>query len=212
MSEISQIHKEYLNGSLTEDQLNPDPFKQFHEWFEQMLASGLPDPNAMVLSTSGSDNRPSSRIVLLKGITLQGFTFFTNYYSKKGQQIDHNPYGSLLFPWQALERQVRIEGRIEKVKPEKSDEYFRHRPEGSRIGAWTSPQSEEVPSREFLEIMEQKLRDKFKANTIPRPPQWGGYRLIPDLFEFWQGRENRLHDRFEYFIDNELWKIRRLAP
>ena len=205
MSELYQLRNEYLNGSLSEDELNP-------EWFDQVLASGLPDPNAMILSTCGSDMRPSSRIVLLKEYTQEGYTFFTNYYSKKGRQIEQNPYGSLLFPWNALERQVRIEGKIVKVDASKSDEYYQNRPDGSRIGAWTSPQSEEIPSREFLEIMEEKLSKEFKASTIPRPQQWGGYRLIPDLFEFWQGRESRLHDRFEYYPDKGSWKIRRLAP
>ncbi len=212
MSELYQLRNEYLNGSLSEDELNPDPLLQFREWFDQVLASGLPDPNAMILSTCGSDMRPSSRIVLLKEYTQEGYTFFTNYYSKKGRQIEQNPYGSLLFPWNALERQVRIEGTIVKVDASKSDEYYQNRPDGSRIGAWTSPQSEEIPSREFLEIMEEKLSKEFKASTIPRPPQWGGYRLIPDLFEFWQGRESRLHDRFEYYPDKGSWKIRRLAP
>ena len=212
MSELYQLRNEYLNGSLSEDELNPDPLLQFREWFDQVLASGLPDPNAMILSTCGSDMRPSSRIVLLKEYTQEGYTFFTNYYSKKGRQIEQNPYGSLLFPWNALERQVRIEGKIVKVDASKSDEYYQNRPDGSRIGAWTSPQSEEIPSREFLEIMEEKLSKEFKASTIPRPQQWGGYRLIPDLFEFWQGRESRLHDRFEYYPDKGSWKIRRLAP
>ncbi len=212
MSGLYQLRKEYLKETLSEDELNTDPFKQFSDWFDQVRASDLPDPTSMVLSTCGSDKRPSSRIVLLKEFTAEGFMFFTNYNSKKGRQIKQNPYGSLLFSWNVLERQIRIEGKIVKVDAAKSDEYFQSRPEGSRIGAWTSPQSEEIPSREFLEIMEKKLQNEFKAYTIPRPPQWGGYRLIPDLFEFWQGRESRLHDRFEYYQENQVWKIRRLGP
>lgn len=212
MSGLYQLRKEYLKETLSEDELNTDPFKQFSDWFDQVRASDLPDPTSMVLSTCGSDKRPSSRIVLLKEFTAEGFMFFTNYNSKKGRQIKQNPYGSLLFSWNVLERQIRIEGKIVKVDAAKSDEYFQSRPEGSRIGAWTSPQSEEIPSREFLEKMEKKLQNEFKASTIPRPPQWGGYRLIPDLFEFWQGRESRLHDRFEYYQENQVWKIRRLGP
>ena len=213
MPDLSQLRTEYMKGTLSENDLNPDPFKQFHDWFNEVLASKMPDPTVMVLSTCGSDKCPSSRMVLLKEFTPEGFTFFTHYQSKKGRQIEQNPYGALLFPWNMLERQVRIEGKIVKVSPEKSDEYFQSRPEGSRIGAWTSPQSEEIPSRELLVDQENKLRNEFKTSTIPRPPQWGGYCLIPDLFEFWQGRESRLHDRFEYYSDDGVsWKIRRLAP
>ena len=212
MPDLYNLRNEYLKGTLSKNDLNPDPLKQFHDWFNEVLASKMPDPTVMVLSTSGTDNRPSSRMVLLKEYSEEGFTFFTHYQSKKGKQIEQNPYGALLFPWNVLERQVRIEGKIVKVSPEKSDEYFLSRPEGSRIGAWTSPQSEEISSRKMLEEMENKFRDEFKTSTVPRPPQWGGYLLIPDLFEFWQGRESRLHDRFEYYPDNGSWKIRRLAP
>ena len=167
--------------------------------------------NSKVTVSSVARSR-RSRMVLLKEFTHEGFTFFTHYNSKKGRQIEQNPYGAILFPWNMLERQVRIEGKIEKVSPEKSDEYFQSRPEGSRIGAWTSPQSQEIPSREMLEDQENKFRKDFITTTIPRPPQWGGYCLVPDFFEFWQGRESRLHDRFEYYSEKESWKIRRLAP
>jgi pyridoxamine 5'-phosphate oxidase len=197
---------------LSEEQLKSDPFDQFREWYDEAIASNMTDPNAMILATCGANKRPSSRIVLLKEVANDGFTFFTNYHSKKGCQIEENPLGSLLFPWHSVERQVRIEGIIVKISPAKSDEYFNNRSEGSRIGAWTSPQSQEIPSREFLEIMEEKYKNAFKADTLPRPPHWGGYKLLPDLFEFWQGRENRLHDRFEYYKKKGFWKIRRLAP
>lgn len=212
MAELYDLRREYGINVLTEDQLDPNPFSQFREWFNQTLDSGLPDPNAMILSTSGSNNRPSSRIVLLKEITTTGFTFFSHYESRKGHEIQQNPYGALLFPWHILERQVRIEGKIVKSDPVKSDEYFQSRPEGSQIAAWTSQQSQEIPSRGYLETREEQFRAEFKVQTIPRPPQWGGYCLIPDLFEFWQGRESRLHDRFEYYLKESLWKIRRLAP
>jgi len=212
MSNFFRFRTEYSHGSLLIEHLKPDPFEQFREWLDQAIFSGISDPNAMVLSTCGSDMRPSSRIVLLKEITTEGFTFFTNYNSRKGKHIEQNPYGSLLFPWHSLERQVRIEGVVQKISAEKSDEYFHSRPEESRIGAWTSPQSEEIPSREYLETLEKKFRSKFETSIIPRPPQWGGYRLLPDRFEFWQGCESRLHDRFEYYLENQVWIIRRLAP
>ena len=212
MSNYFHLRNEYTRGVLQEEQLKSDPFDQFREWFDEAITSGMPDPNAMVLSTCGIDRRPASRIVLLKEVTATGLTFFTNYNSRKGKHIEQNPFGSLLFPWHSMERQVRIEGKIVKVDPGKSDEYFQSRPEGSRIGAWTSPQSEEIPSREYLETLEKKFRLKFETRTIPRPPQWGGYQLLPDRFEFWQGRENRLHDRFEYYLRKGSWKVRMLAP
>lgn len=212
MPDLFHLRKEYTAGKLVSADLKEDPVDQFQKWFEQISMSGMPDSTAMILATSGSDNRPSSRIVLLKEFSPDGFTFFTNYKSRKGRQIDENPFGSLLFAWHFLERQVRIEGRIEKLDAAKSDQYFENRPVGSRIGAWTSPQSEEIPSREYLEEREEKLQTEFKPDSITRPAEWGGYILKPDLFEFWQGRENRLHDRFEYRKENELWEMVRLAP
>lgn len=212
MTNLSNLRKEYSNGKLDLEDLEESPFDQFQKWFEQISILGLPDPNAMILATSGKDNRPSTRIVLLKEFSVEGFTFFTNYKSRKGIQIKENPYGSLLFAWHFVERQVRIEGRIEKLSAEKSDEYYENRPIGSRIGAWTSPQSQEIPSREYLAEREKELRDQFDPDSIPRPPEWGGYVLIPSLFEFWQGRENRLHDRYAYKQSGNDWEIVRLAP
>jgi pyridoxamine 5'-phosphate oxidase len=166
----------------------------------------------MILSTVSESHRPTSRIVLLKEFNKKGLVFFTNYNSKKGKQIGKHPYGALLFPWHGMERQVRIEGKIKKISGSGSDAYFESRPEGSKIAAWASSQSEEIPSRQYLKAQEKEFKQKFQDGRIPRPPEWGGYRLIPDLFEFWQGRENRLHDRFEYKLQKDKWIINRLAP
>lgn len=212
MPDLFHLRKEYTVGKLDAGDLEKNPVDQFQKWFEQITMSGMPDPTAMILSTCGTDRRPASRIMLLKEFSRSGFTFFTNYTSKKGQQIDENPFGSLLFAWHFLERQVRIEGKIEKLNADKSDQYFETRPIGSRIGAWTSPQSKPIPSREFLEERERKFQEEFRPESIPRPEEWGGYILIPDKFEFWQGRESRLHDRFEYHLKNKTWEIIRLAP
>lgn len=212
MYNLFHMRREYTSGKLLAEDLDPNPTDQFQKWYEQVSMSGIPDPTAMVLSTCGTDMKPSSRIVLLKEFSSAGFTFFSHYQSRKGKQIAENPYGSLLFTWYFLERQIRIQGKIEKLSAEKSDQYFDSRPTTSRIGAWTSPQSSEIPSREFLEEREEKFQSQFHPDSIPRPPEWGGYILIPELFEFWQGRENRLHDRFEYQKAGDKWKIVRLAP
>lgn len=212
MKSLFQLRKEYRQGNLNIEDLETDPVDQFQKWFEQISMLGIPEPNAMVLSTCGKDRRPSSRLVLLKEFSKEGFTFFTNYHSKKGRQIDENPYGSLLFAWHYLERQVRIEGGIEKLDDVRSERYFENRPVSSRIGAWTSPQSDVIESREFLEKREAEFRSQFDPYSIPRPPEWGGYILKPDLIEFWQGRESRLHDRLEYRKKGDSWEIVRLAP
>jgi pyridoxamine 5'-phosphate oxidase len=212
MSELFEFRKEYLQQALTPEMLHENPVEQFRTWFNEALHAKIEEPNAMILATSGKDNRPTARIVLLKQYGNSGFTFFTNYNSRKGKNISENPYASLLFSWLPLERQVRIEGIIKKVPELISDAYFRERPFGSKIGAWASNQSSEIPSREYLEELEIKYREQFIKKNIPRPKGWGGYRVLPDRFEFWQGRQNRLHDRFEYYLDNQLWKIRRLAP
>jgi len=212
MPELFHHRKEYLKSTLSEDQVSNDPFIQFHNWFNEVTDAGLSYPTAMVLSTCDADNRPSSRIVLLKEFNAEGFMFFTHYLSRKGKHIGRNPFGSLLFPWHELERQVRIEGTVEKVDKTTSDIYFGSRPEGSMVAAWTSPQSETIPSREYLERIEKKYRHQFASGKIERPPDWGGFLLKPDLFEFWQGRENRLHDRIEYYLEGKNWEIRRLAP
>jgi pyridoxamine 5'-phosphate oxidase len=193
-------------------ELLPDPFDQFSKWFQDAVNNGIEEPNAMILSTVGKNYRPSARIILLKESDSEGFIFYTNYQSRKGKQIEENSYGALLFPWHTVQRQIRIEGKIERLPETASDKYFQTRPEGSKVSALISPQSCEIPSREILEEQAEKFKNEFRNKTIKRPSFWGGYRLIPDLFEFWQGHENRLHDRFEYFLSGNEWKIRRLAP
>jgi pyridoxamine 5'-phosphate oxidase len=209
---IYPFRKEYSSGTLTSNDLLPDPFDMFSKWFEDASRSGIEEPNAMVLSTVGKNYRPSSRIVLLRESDKIGFIFFTNYQSKKGKQIDEISMGALLFPWHAMQRQVRIEGFLEIIPEKASSEYFESRPKESLVAAWISPQSREIPSRDYLDENVLKFKIKYKDKQIPKPPFWGGYKLIPDLFEFWQGRENRLHDRFEYYREEKDWKIRRLAP
>jgi pyridoxamine 5'-phosphate oxidase len=165
-----------------------------------------------VLATATSDGKPSARMVLLKDLDTDGFTFFSNYDSKKGNQLEVNPFASLVFFWPELERQVRIEGKVTRTLRKVSDEYFNTRPEGSRIGSWASPQSQRIPSREYLENLQKDYQKLFQQRMLERPENWGGYKLLPLLFEFWQGRENRLHDRFEYTRNGNMWEIYRLAP
>lgn len=198
--------------SLEIDNLDADPIVQFRYWLNEALNSNVPEPTAMVLSTTSPEGRPSARVVLLKAVDNYGFTFFTNYESKKAMHIEANPVGSLLFFWPQLERQVRIEGRILKTAPHESDEYFATRPEGSKIGAWASPQSRRIPNREYIENLHRDYMRLFRTKPMERPENWGGYKLIPDLIEFWQSRENRLHDRFEYTRKGSIWEIYRLAP
>ncbi len=212
MGELHDIRKEYKFARLEIDNLDANPIVQFRFWLNEALHSGIDEPTAMVLSTSTSDGKPSSRVVLLKNLDEDGFTFFTNYESKKGLQIGSNPFGSLLFFWPQLERQVRIEGKIFQTLRHESDEYFTARPEGSKIGAWSSPQSRRIPSREYLENLQKDYMNMFRTRTLGRPENWGGYKLVPYLVEFWQGRENRLHDRFEYSRKDNMWEINRLAP
>jgi len=209
---IADLREDYGLGALQRKDLHNDPFEQFGCWFDQAHQSGLTEPNAMVLSTIKPDLTPSSRIVLLKDFNPLGFTFFTNYESQKGHEIANNPRVSLLFPWYSLERQVRIEGMATKVDDEESDAYFASRPPGSRLGAWVSAQSEPIASRNVLDIRNEYYRQLFADGEIPRPPQWGGYRVYPGLFEFWQGRADRLHDRFVYTRAAKGWTIQRLAP
>jgi len=194
------------------DNLDTDPIIQFRYWLNEALNANVPEPTAMVLSTATPEGKSSSRVVLLKGVDNYGFTFFTNYESKKAMHIADNPAGSLLFYWQALERQVRIEGKILKTAAHESDEYFVTRPEGSKIGAWASPQSRRIPNREYLENLQRDYMRLFRSKVLDRPENWGGYKLIPDMIEFWQSRENRLHDRFEYVRNGGIWEIYRLAP
>ena len=209
----SALRRNYTRESLSEADVNADPFKQFDHWFREALNSQLPEPNAMTLASATQDGRPSARTVLLKGFDHQGFVFYTNYESKKGQEIDTNPQVALLFTWLELERQIRIEGAAERVSPEESETYFQSRPKGSQVGAWASPQSRVISGREWLEEKMEELNDTFKHDeNLPLPPFWGGYRVRPDCIEFWQGRENRLHDRIRYTRTETGWKIERLAP
>ncbi|HCT29816.1 MAG TPA: pyridoxamine 5'-phosphate oxidase [Bacteroidales bacterium] len=210
--DISSIRKEYAMKQLDESEVDKNPLSQFGIWFDDAIQAEVNEPNAMVLSTTTKEGRPSSRVVLLKGFDENGFTFFTNYKSRKALHIEQNPFASLLFFWPELERQVRIEGEIAKVSTSESDEYFSSRPEGSKIGAWVSPQSNVIHGREFLESLKMIFEGQFANKAISRPPNWGGYRLKPDMIEFWQGRPNRLHDRVQYTQINEKWKIERLAP
>ena len=209
--DFKKLRHEYSMAELNKSDINSNPFTQFRIWLEQAIKMELPDANAMTLATVSADNKPSARILLLKDYNEKGFCFFTNYNSRKGTDIEGNPYGSLVFFWPELERQIRIEGKIEKLEPEFSDEYFLDRPVGSRTAAAVSPQSNEIENRNALIQMVETFKKK-NEDEFTRPDFWGGYRLIPDLFEFWQGRESRLNDRIEYNLKNKQWEIRRLAP
>ncbi len=212
-SSLADIRKDYRLQSLLEKDVDVNPIKQFETWWQQAIESGIEEPNAMTLATSSSLGKPSARIVLLKGIKENGFVFFTNYNSRKGKQIEENPFAALVFLWKELERQIRIEGEIKRINEEESDEYFFKRPLESRIGAWASPQSAVIESREILEKNVVDYSTKFEDKNIPRPSNWGGYIVIPTLIEFWQGRPGRLHDRLQYTVSkNGTWKIERLAP
>lgn len=211
-SEIADIRKDYKQHSLNEADVAADPFEQFDRWWNDAIAAEVEEVNAMTLATASKDGTPSARIVLLKGYDKQGFVFFTNYESSKGKELMANPQAALVFFWKELERQVRIEGRVEKVSSEESDEYFHSRPEGSRIGAWSSPQSAIIANRTIIETNVTQYTKRFADHEIPRPEHWGGYRVIPNKFEFWQGRSSRLHDRFQYKQENGVWTKHRLAP
>ncbi|MFA8433334.1 MAG: pyridoxamine 5'-phosphate oxidase [Marinifilaceae bacterium] len=209
--EIAKIRHEYSQQALSKQDVLSNPVEQFEKWFQEALNSDLKDANAMTLATTSSNGLPSARILLLKDFDQDGFCFFTNYESQKALDIKENPNGALVFFWPELERQIRIEGGIEKVSEEESDRYFEMRPVGSRIAACISPQSKEIENRKFLEDAFASYGQKSQLN-IPRPTFWGGYRLRPSMIEFWQGRENRLNDRIEYRLEGDRWKIRRLAP
>jgi len=209
---IADIRNDYRLNSLDEKDVAANPVEQFTHWWSDALNSEIYEPNAMTLATATKDGKPSARIVLLKGFNEKGFVFYTNYQSHKGKELAENPNAALVFFWKEIERQIRIEGVVEKISAEESDAYFFSRPEGSRIGAWASPQSKIITNRQLLEANVERLIKEFQQN-IPRPDHWGGYRLMPSLIEFWQGRTNRLHDRFQYTkISQEKWKIERLAP
>jgi pyridoxamine 5'-phosphate oxidase len=210
---IADIRKEYKLQTLSETDIGKDPFAQFGKWWQEALIAGIEEPNAMTLATATADGMPDARIVLLKGFDERGFTFYSNYNSTKGMQLLENPRATLVFFWKELERQVRVGGLVNLAPARLSDEYFDSRPEGSRIGAWASPQSEPISGREWLEENEKRYRELWMGKTIVRPPHWGGYVLKPLKIEFWQGRPSRLHDRFLFTLQsNGLWKTERLAP
>ena len=209
---LSALRNEYSAKELSKEGINNDPLLQFEKWFNEALETKVLEPNAFILSTATREGKPSARVLLLKGVSRGGFTFFTNYQSKKARHIEDNPFGAMVFFWPELERQVRIEGEIHKVTPEESDEYFVKRPLGSRLGAWASKQSEVIPDREYLRDKMKQLEEKTKGSEIERPDYWGGYRMMPGVIEFWQGRPNRLHDRLQYTLKDGNWKIERLSP
>lgn len=213
MSTIAAIRTEYRQRSLSENDVQADPISQFGKWWEEAVSAQIDEVNAMTLATASVDGLPAARIVLLKEFDTRGFVFFTNYESFKGQQLLENPRACLVFFWKELERQVRITGLVEKVTAEESDAYFNSRPEGSRLGAWVSPQSQVIENREWLDIEEAKKKNEFSGKTIVRPAHWGGYLVKPVIMEFWQGRPSRLHDRIQYSLNEKgEWLIERLAP
>ncbi len=200
------------DASLDQSDLDPDPIRQFERWYQPVLASDLAEPSAMSLATATREGRPSARTVLLKGFDQAGFVFFTNYESRKAQELSDNPRAALLFNWIHLRRQVSVAGPVTRVSAQESDAYFKTRPRGSQLGAWASKQSEVIESREVLEQRLAELEKKYAGRDVPRPPYWGGYRLTPDTVEFWQNRANRLHDRFRYRREGGRWVIERLSP
>jgi pyridoxamine 5'-phosphate oxidase len=210
---VAELRQDYTLQGLSETDVDPNPIVQFKTWFQQALAAQVLEPNAMTVATATLDGKPSARIVLLKDFDERGFVFYTNYTSQKGRELIANPQASLVFWWGALERQIRISGRLEKVSEAESDEYFYSRPLNSRLGAWASEQSQAIPSREVLEQRFEELKHKYENQEIPRPPHWGGFRVIPTEIEFWQGRPSRLHDRLNYrWQEDGSWKIERLSP
>lgn len=212
-STIQNLRQDYRSASLSENEVSKNPYQQFEKWFKEALQAEVLEPNAMTLATANKNGIPSARIVLLKEFTEEGFVFYTNYESQKGKEIESNPYAALIFFWADLERQIRIEGVVEKVSEEESSQYFHSRPKGSQLGALTSPQSRTIPNREFLEDKLAHLEKEYQDKQVDKPIYWGGYRVIPNRIEFWQGRSNRLHDRIVYSQSkDQSWTFERLAP
>jgi pyridoxamine 5'-phosphate oxidase len=211
--ELAGLRREYETEGLRRADLHPDPIEQFATWFSTALNSAVPDANAISLAPATADGRPSARIVLLKGFDQRGFVFFTNYHSDKGRELEANPHAAFAIYWVQLERQIRVSGRVEQTSRAESQVYFQSRPRGSQLSAWVSHQSEVIDARRILEARLAEMTERFAGNEIELPPHWGGYRIVPETFEFWQGRANRLHDRFRYRrrADNS-WAIDRLAP
>jgi pyridoxamine 5'-phosphate oxidase len=210
---IAALRKDYRNAELHETDMASDPVQQFDIWFQQAMVAQVPEPNAMTLATADASGRPSARMVLLKGLDSSGFTFFTNYNSHKASDLTENPQAALVFYWHELERQVRVEGKVKRLKSKDSDEYYNSRPLDSRLGAWASPQSQTIAGRDILEQQFDNLKLLYANQSPPRPDFWGGYCIVPDTIEFWQGRTSRMHDRIQYKKNSRgVWKISRLAP
>ena len=209
---FADLRREYTQGGLIEAEVGDDPFAFFRHWFDQALQAKLYEPNAMTLVTCTSEGKPSARIVLLKGFDERGFTFFTNHESRKGHEMAENPFVALVFYWGEIERQVRVEGRVIQVTAAESDAYFQSRPRGSQLGAWASEQSTVIAGREALEQRLKQIEEQVGEGPIPRPPHWGGFRVVPEMIEFWQGRPNRLHDRIRFQKSETAWIQERLSP
>ena len=209
---FAELRKDYSLAGLAEKDLARDPFRQFEKWFQEAEAAKIGEPNAMTLATATREGRPSARTVLLKGLDGRGFVFFSNYESRKGRELEVNPQATLVFPWLAIERQVVVEGAVTKIPREESEAYFQSRPRASQLGTWVSQQSAIIPGRGVLEASLKMLEQKYAGEQVPVPPHWGGWRLVPETVEFWQGRRSRLHDRLRYRRVKDGWTIERLAP
>ena len=209
---LAELRREYALAALQEDAVHADPIRQFEAWFADAVAAQIPEPNAMTLATASRDGVPSGRIVLLKGIDAGGFVFYTDYRSRKAAELTENPLAALVFLWKEIERQVRVTGAVSRVTAAEAEAYYRSRPIGSRLGAWASQQSAVIASRDELEARLRDVTARFADGDVPLPPHWGGFRIVPDEFEFWQGRPNRLHDRLRYERTSDGWAVSRLSP